>query len=80
MSFLLPAHITALTRLDLLRIAEESHFQFLTFAYTDQGGIPKLPHIQWQKVSFGLLKGRLFSDNLAMVVHKKPSVQTPAKA
>lgn len=66
-----PAHITALTHLDLLRIAEESHFEFLAFAYTDQGGIPKMPHIQWQKVSFGLLKGRLFSDNLAIAVRKK---------
>lgn len=66
-----PAHITALTHLDLLRITEESHFEFLAFAYTNQGGIPKMPHIQWQKISCGLLKGRLFSDNLAIVVRKR---------
>jgi hypothetical protein len=30
------------------------------------GGIPKRPHISWQKVSGGLLHGRWFSDTIVM--------------
>jgi hypothetical protein len=43
------------------------------FAYTGDGGIPKIPRISWQAVSFGLLKGRLFSDNVGMVTRKRTS-------
>jgi hypothetical protein len=40
------------------------------FYHTDSGGIRKLPQIRRQSLSFGLLKGRLFSDNLAVVTQK----------
>lgn len=65
-----PAHITALLRRDFERICAESSFRAPRFSYSNAGGIPKLPHIQWQKVSFGLLKGRLFSDNIAITTTK----------
>jgi 2-polyprenyl-3-methyl-5-hydroxy-6-metoxy-1,4-benzoquinol methylase len=65
-----PAHITALLRKDFGRICLESGFSVPSFHYTNAGGIPKLPSIRWQEVSFGLLKGRLFSDNVAVVATK----------
>lgn len=66
-----PAHITALVRKDFERICLECGFSPPVFYFTDSGGIPKLPHIQWQSTSFGILKGRLFSDNLALVAQKR---------
>jgi 2-polyprenyl-3-methyl-5-hydroxy-6-metoxy-1,4-benzoquinol methylase len=66
-----PAHITALLRLDLRRLCAEVGFTSPTFYFTNSGGIPKLPTIHWQTISFGLLRGRLFSDNLAMVTRKR---------
>jgi 2-polyprenyl-3-methyl-5-hydroxy-6-metoxy-1,4-benzoquinol methylase len=65
-----PAHITALLRLDLVRMCLEARFAPPRFDYTNIGGIPKLPTVHWQAVSFGLLRGRLFSDNLAMVTRR----------
>ncbi len=65
-----PAHITALLRLDLVRICSEAGFSNPKFSYTNAGGIPKLPSVSWQAVSAGLLRGRLFSDNLGMVAKK----------
>jgi 2-polyprenyl-3-methyl-5-hydroxy-6-metoxy-1,4-benzoquinol methylase len=67
-----PAHITALLRLDLQRISAETGFASPSFYYTDVGGIPKLPFITWQSISWGGLRGRLFSDNIAMLVRKSP--------
>lgn len=66
-----PAHITALLRLDLERLCGETGFEPPRFAYTDVGGIPKLPTVSWQAVSFGLLRGRPFSDNLAMATRRR---------
>lgn len=65
-----PAHITALLRKDFLRICNESDFDSPSFFYTDKGGIPKLPRVLWQQISFNLLKGRLFSDNLILITNK----------
>jgi 2-polyprenyl-3-methyl-5-hydroxy-6-metoxy-1,4-benzoquinol methylase len=65
-----PAHITALLQKDFQRICSETHFYPPRFYYTDSGGIPKLPHILWQSLTFGLLKGRLFSDHIAVVARK----------
>ena len=65
-----PAHITALLRLDLMRICSETGFSLPKFFYTNHGGIPKYPSMTWQVVSGGLLRGRLFSDNLGMVAQK----------
>lgn len=61
-----PAHITALVQLDLKRICQETGFAELRISYTDVGGIPKFRGLTWQRCSFGLLKGRLFSDNLIL--------------
>ncbi len=66
-----PAHITALLRLDLDRICEETGFLPPKYYYTNSGGIPKLPNVSWQHISFGILRGRLFSDNIAMIAQKK---------
>jgi 2-polyprenyl-3-methyl-5-hydroxy-6-metoxy-1,4-benzoquinol methylase len=65
-----PAHITALLRKDFERICLECGFSPPVFYFTNSGGIPKLPHIQWQRTSLGILKGRLFSDNLALMAKK----------
>jgi SAM-dependent methyltransferase len=65
-----PAHITALLSLDIVRICAETGFSPPKFYYTNSGGVPKFPHIRWQSVSFGLLKGKLFSDNVAVVTTK----------
>jgi 2-polyprenyl-3-methyl-5-hydroxy-6-metoxy-1,4-benzoquinol methylase len=62
-----PAHITALLRLDLTRLCAESGFGPPAFRFTDDGAIPRLARVHWQQVSFGLLRGRLFSDNVCMV-------------
>jgi 2-polyprenyl-3-methyl-5-hydroxy-6-metoxy-1,4-benzoquinol methylase len=64
-----PAHITALLRLDLVRICAETGFSEPQFLYTDYGWMP-ITQTTWQKFSFGLLGGRLFSDNIGMVVSK----------
>lgn len=62
-----PAHITALLRLDLTRICGETGFSTPEFFYTDSGSVPKLTRFSWQRISLGLLRGRLFSDNVGMV-------------
>ena len=65
-----PAHITALLKKDLERICLETGFSRPDVYYVPFGGVPKLPQINWQRVSFGILKGRLFSDNLAIVTKR----------
>ena len=66
-----PAHITALLRLDLVRMCREVGFEAPRFAYTDDGAVPKLTRLTWQRLSFGLLRGRLFSDTVAMVTRAR---------
>jgi 2-polyprenyl-3-methyl-5-hydroxy-6-metoxy-1,4-benzoquinol methylase len=66
-----PAHITALVRMDLARMCAETGFGDHSFHYTGVGGIPKMPWCTWQRVSFGLLRGRLFSDNIGMVAKRR---------
>jgi 2-polyprenyl-3-methyl-5-hydroxy-6-metoxy-1,4-benzoquinol methylase len=68
-----PAHITALLRLDLEHICAETGFAAPAFSYTDDGGLPRKPNLTWQSISFGVLKGRLFSDNLIMVAQRPPN-------
>jgi hypothetical protein len=65
-----PAHITALLREDLRRICAETGFGSPSFLYSGVGAVPKLTRLTWQGVSFGLFKGRLFSDNVGMVVKR----------
>jgi 2-polyprenyl-3-methyl-5-hydroxy-6-metoxy-1,4-benzoquinol methylase len=68
-----PTHITAMLRKDLQRICHETGCAAPEFHYRNSCGIPKLPHILWQSLSFGLLKEKLFSDHVA-VAAKKVSV------
>ena len=65
-----PAHITALLKLDLIRICKEIGFSNLSFFCTDHGYIPKFTRFTWQNVSFGFLKGKYFSDIILMVAKK----------
>ena len=65
-----PAHITALVRKDFERIAAEAGFERPRFLYTDDGGVPRFPTMTWQTVSFGLLRGRLFSDNMLVLTQR----------
>jgi len=65
-----PAHITALLTKDLERMCMEAGFSPPIFCYTNSGRIPSLTSYRWQDLSFGVLKGRLFSDNLCMQAFK----------
>ena len=65
-----PAHIMALTRLDLERIARECGMEAVEFYYTDHGGIPKFPQVTWQQITGNWHKGKWFSDNIAVVARK----------
>ena len=66
-----PAHITALVRKDMERVMNESGFAKPIFTFSDNGGIPKFPKWKWQSISFGLLKGLRFSDNVIVIARKK---------
>lgn len=63
-----PAHIVALLRTDLRRISREAGFEEAEFFFTNAGVIP-LPRVakKWHEAGLGFLKGRWFSDNLALV-------------
>ena len=65
-----PAHITALLRQDFSRIFLESKFSPPRFYFTDHGGLPGRPAITWQRLSFGLLRGLRFSDNIIALAKK----------
>lgn len=65
-----PAHITPLLKKDMDRILREAGFRELFFFYTDYGTIPRLGRITWQCVSYGLLRGLRFSDNVLAVARK----------
>lgn len=65
-----PAHITALLRKDLERILSEAGFRTVEFAFTDYGGVPKMPQKSYQELSFGMLRGIRYSDNLLVVANK----------
>lgn len=68
-----PAHITALLRADLRRICRECHFGPPAFSFSDYGVVPRLTSTTWQRLSFGRLSGRWFSDNLGMVARRSTS-------
>lgn len=65
-----PAHITALLESDLVRILKEAGFVDIRIDYVEEGMIPKIPSLTWQKASFGLLNGKRYSDNV-MVIGRK---------
>lgn len=66
-----PAHITALVRKDIERIASEAGFELAGFWFTDFGMLPKARRWSWQDLSRGLLRGLRFSDNV-LAVCKRP--------
>ncbi len=65
-----PAHITALLRKDLTRIFQEASFAAPDFYFTNCGGVPGRPMLSWQQISFGMLKGPRYSDNLLAIAQK----------
>lgn len=65
-----PAHITALTELDIRRICNENKLTNIEFHYVKNGRVPSLNGITWQKISCGLLHGKRFSDNVFVVGRK----------
>jgi 2-polyprenyl-3-methyl-5-hydroxy-6-metoxy-1,4-benzoquinol methylase len=65
-----PAHITALTRLDLQRALAEAGFRQIAFGFTDVGGIPGLPSRTWQSLLGGGARGLRFSDNIIVTARK----------
>lgn len=70
-----PGHITPLQHLDHQRICAEAGFAPPRFFYTDSGGLPKFPRMTWQKLLFGLPRGKLFSDNLQVVTRKPAAAE-----
>ncbi len=67
-----PAHITALTRLDLVRVLTEAGFTDVQVSFTEQGGLPGLPSRTWQSLLGRFARGVRFSDNV-VVNARKPS-------
>ena len=65
-----PAHITALTSLDIKRIFIENNFSEIKFIYINKGLIPGLRGVTWQNLSLGVLKGKRFSDNIFAIARK----------
>jgi 2-polyprenyl-3-methyl-5-hydroxy-6-metoxy-1,4-benzoquinol methylase len=65
-----PAHITALLRKDFVRMLKEVGFAPPGFYFSNQGSIPLKPAVTWQQVSFGLLRGLRFSDNILVTATK----------
>jgi len=69
-----PAHITALLKKDLMRISAENGLNHVKTLYTNRGGLPGFPRMSWQAVSFDLLKGNWFSDNIGLLFHRSPAI------
>lgn len=67
-----PAHITALTKMDLERVLLEAGFEQPKFYFTKRGSLPGWTKLTWQEISFGLLNGIRFSDNIVISARKKP--------
>lgn len=67
---LYPAHITALLRMDLQRMCGEVGLTDPTFHPSGHGGVPKMPKVKWRTISFGLARGRLFSDNIGLTARR----------
>lgn len=63
-----PAHITALTRMDLERIAAETKFVARAVKFSDAGRIPSSART-WQSI-LPFLRGKNFSDSVAISLYK----------
>ncbi|HET9360668.1 MAG TPA: methyltransferase domain-containing protein [Vicinamibacterales bacterium] len=72
-----PAHLTALLRRDMERLCKEADFEPPRFSYTNDGAVPRVTALRWQTISFGLLRGRLFSDNVVVVTRRLPRRADP---
>ncbi len=66
-----PGYITPLLRLDFERLCANSGFSPPEFRYTGSGSLPKFPRQTWQRLFFGLPRGRLFSDNVLVHARKE---------
>ena len=64
-----PAHISALTAIDLRRALTEAGFQDIDVSYTGHGRIPQL-RMTWQRVFGRLARGRRTSDNVVALARK----------
>lgn len=67
-----PAHITQVTETDFKRAGTEAGFGAPDFFYTDVGSVPKFLDLKWQRLPIAgeKLKGKLFSDNLGVILQK----------
>jgi 2-polyprenyl-3-methyl-5-hydroxy-6-metoxy-1,4-benzoquinol methylase len=65
-----PAHITALTRLDLQRALTEAGFRQIAFGFTDVGAIPGMTTRTWQSLFSTAARGLRFSDNVLVTARK----------
>lgn len=65
-----PAHITPLLKKDIERILKETQFSLINLFYSDSGSLPKWTYWNWQQISFNLLRGRRFSDQLFVIAKK----------
>ena len=72
-----PAHISSLLPKDLRRMVDENALKFVEIAFTHSGRLPSFPRLTWQQMSCGMLRGRAFSDNVAVVVRKPDPSSTP---
>lgn len=67
-----PAHITPMLGIDLQRVLKEAGFETIEVKYTNHGALPHWTRRTWQSISYGLLRGRRFSDNV-IAIGRKPT-------
>jgi len=67
-----PGYVSPLLRKDFARLCAVTGFTPPRFDYTNEGRLPRFSHVSWQQLSFGLLRGRLFSDNVLMAAQRQP--------
>ena len=65
-----PAHITALLRIDLLRVSREAGFAGQSISYSDEGMVPGLTRLTWRRLTMGHARGRRFSDNVMLACRR----------
>jgi hypothetical protein len=57
--------------MDFERICEETGFSKPMVFYSNHRRIPKVTSVLWQQISGGLLRGRFFSNGMALLTHKE---------
>ena len=65
-----PAHITALLRIDLLRVSREAGFVGQSISYSDEGMVPGLTRWTWRRLTLSITRGRRFSDNVMLACRR----------